>query len=61
MDKVALENKLKALLASKGTSLNRVVNSLKEAGKTTSIQNVSNKLKRGTLNALELEEIIKMI
>lgn len=61
MNKEALENKLKGLLASEGYSLTAIVKLLKEAGKITSLQNISNKLKRGTLNALELEEILNAI
>lgn len=61
MNKEALEKKLKGLLASEGFSLTAVVKLLADKGKITTIQNISNKLKRGTLNALELEEMLNAV
>lgn len=59
--KEGIETLLKTALVSKGYSLTKVVKALNDAGASTSVQNISNKLKRGTLDALELAKILDAI
>lgn len=59
--KEGIETLLKTALASKNYTLAKVVKALNEAGASTSVQNISNKLKRGTLDALELAKILDAI
>lgn len=56
-----LELQLKAVLAGNDYTLTKLVNKLNEQGNTTTIQNLSNKLKRGTINYLEIAEILNAI
>lgn len=56
-----LELKLKATLAGSGYTLTALVKELNEKGNSTTVQNVSNKLKRGSLNYLEVVEILEAI
>lgn len=56
-----LEKRLKSLLAGEGYSLTAIVKELNKGGNMTSLQNISNKLKRGTLNFTEVEEIIEKL
>ncbi len=56
-----LELKLKATLAGSGHSLTSLVNELKEQGISTTVQNVSNKIKRGSLNYLEVNDMLNAI
>lgn len=56
-----LELKLKATLAGTGHSLTSLVNELKEQGISTTVQNVSNKIKRGSLNYLEVNDMLNAI
>lgn len=61
MDAKDLELKLKSVLAGNDYTLTKLVRKLNEQGNTTTIQNLSNKLKRGTINYLEIEEILNAI
>ena len=61
MDAKELELKLKATLAGSGYTLTSLVNQLKEQGISTTVQNVSNKIKRGSLNYLEVDEMLNAI
>lgn len=61
MNAKELELKLKATLAGSGHSLTSLVKELKEQGISTTVQNVSNKIKRGSLNYLEVNEILNAI
>lgn len=56
-----LELKLKATLAGKGYTLTALVKELNTKGNSTTVQNVSNKIKRGSLNYLEVDEILNAI
>lgn len=61
MNAKELELKLKATLAGSGHSLTSLVNELKEQGISTTVQNVSNKIKRGSLNYLEVNDMLNAI
>lgn len=61
MDAQQLTNELKSVLAKKGYTLTALVKKLKEQGITTSLQNISNKLKRGSINYLEMVEILNAV
>lgn len=61
MDAKELELKLKSTLAGTGHTLTSLVNELKEQGVSTTVQNVSNKIKRGSLNYLEVNEMLNAI
>lgn len=61
MNAKELELKLKGVLASEGYTLTALVKQLNEKGNTTTVQNISNKLKRGSLNYLEVIEILEAI
>ena len=61
MNAKELELKLKGVLASKGYTLTALVKELNTKGNTTTVQNISNKLKRGSLNYLEVAEILEAI
>lgn len=61
MNAKELELKLKGILASEGYTLTALVKQLNEKGNTTTIQNISNKLKRGSLNYLEVIEILEAV
>lgn len=56
-----LTNELKSILAKKGYTLTALVNRLNEQGITTTLQNISNKLKRGSINYLEMVDILKAV
>ncbi len=56
-----LELKLKATLAGSGYTLTALVKELNEKGNSTTVQNVSNKLKRGSLNYIEVVEMLDAI
>lgn len=55
------ELKLKAILAGSGHTLTSLVKELKEQGISTTVQNVSNKIKRGSLNYLEVNDMLNAI
>ena len=61
MDAKDLEKQLKKTLLEEDHTLTSLVTALNEKGKTTTIQNISNKLKRGSLNYLEVVEILDAI
>lgn len=61
MEAKDLEKQLKLILLQEDHTLTSLVNALNEKGKTTTIQNISNKLKRGSLNYLEVVEILEAI
>ena len=56
-----LEYKLKATLAGSGHTLTSLVKELNQQGNSTTVQNVSNKIKRGSLNYLEVNEMLDAI
>lgn len=56
-----IEIKLKSVLALKGHTLTSLVTKLKEKQILTSVQNISNKLKRGSINYLEMVDILDSI
>lgn len=56
-----LELKLKSTLAGSGYTLTALVKELNAKGNSTTVQNVSNKLKRGSLNYLEVVEMLEAI
>ncbi len=56
-----LELQLKGTLASSGYTLTSLVKQLNEKGSSTTIQNVSNKLKRGSINYLEMVDMLDAI
>ena len=61
MNAKELELQLKGILAGCGYSITRLVKELNEKGNSTTVQNVSNKLKRGSLNYLEVVEMLEAI
>lgn len=61
MDAQQLTNELKSVLAKKGYTLTALVKRLNEKGITTTLQNISNKLKRGSINYLEMVDILNAI
>lgn len=61
MNAKELELKLKSTLAGCGYTLTALVKELNKNGNSTTVQNVSNKLKRGSLNYLEVEEMLQAI
>ena len=61
MEAKELELQLKGILAGSGYSITRLVKELNEKGNSTTVQNVSNKLKRGSLNYLEVVEMLEAI
>lgn len=56
-----LTNELKSILAKKGYTLTALVGKLNEQGITTTLQNISNKLKRGSINYLEMVNILNAV
>lgn len=56
-----LELKLKSILAGSGYTLTSLVNELKGKNIITTVQNISNKLKRGSLNYLEVNDMLDAI
>lgn len=59
-----VKNEIKGYLASSGWSLTDVVNKMNEGlpeGKKTTVQNISNKLTRGTIKYAEAKEISEII
>lgn len=58
-----IKNEVKAILASQGWTLTEVVNKMNEQhpDKKTTVQNISNKLTRGTIKYSEIQEIAKII
>lgn len=58
-----IKNEVKAILASQGWTLTEVVNKMNEQHpeKKTTVQNISNKLTRGTIKYSEIQEIAKII
>ncbi|MCD7878329.1 MAG: DUF6471 domain-containing protein [Candidatus Gastranaerophilales bacterium] len=61
MDARELELQLKSILAGSGYTITSLVKQLNEKGIITTVQNVSNKLKRGSLNYLEVVDMLKAI
>lgn len=61
MDAQQLKLKLKSTLMSEGYTITSLVNELKQKGITTTVQNISNKLSRGSLNYLEVVDILNAI
>lgn len=61
MNAKELELKLKSTLAGEDYTLTALVKELNQNGNSTTVQNVSNKIKRGSLNYLEVEEILNAI
>ena len=61
MNAKELELQLKSVLAGTGHTLTSLVKELNSKGNSTTVQNVSNKLKRGSLNYLEVEEMLQAI
>lgn len=61
MNAKELELQLKSVLAGTGHTLTSLVKELNAKGNSTTVQNVSNKLKRGSLNYLEVEEMLQAI
>ena len=61
MDARELELKLKSTLMSVGHTLTSLVNELNKKNISTTVQNVSNKLKRGSLNYLEVNDMLDAI
>ena len=61
MDAKDLELKLKATLAGTGHTLTSLVKELNDKGVSTTVQNVSNKIKRGSLNYLEVSDMLDAI
>lgn len=61
MEAKELELQLKSVLAGSGYSITRLVKELNEKGNSTTVQNISNKLKRGSLNYLEVVEMLEAI
>ncbi|GFI71938.1 hypothetical protein IMSAG250_01146 [Clostridiales bacterium] len=59
-----IKNEVKAMLASQGWTLTEVVNKMNERHpeqKKTTVQNISNKLTRGTIKYSEIHEIANII
>lgn len=56
-----LELQLKSTLAGCGYTLTALVKELNQNGNSTTVQNVSNKIKRGSLNYLEVVEMLNAI
>lgn len=59
-----VHNSVKAMIAAQGWTLTRVVekmNELRTEDNQTSVQNISNKLTRGTIKYVEVAEIAKII
>lgn len=56
-----LELKIKSILAGQGHTLTSLVKQLNEQGISTTVQNVSNKIKRGSLNYLEVNDMLNAI
>ncbi len=61
MEAKDLELQLKGVLAGSGFTITSLVKQLNEKGISTSVQNVSNKLKRGSLNYLEVVDMLEAI
>ncbi len=61
MDAQELTNELKSVLMKNGYTLTSLVNLLNDKEITTTIQNISNKLKRGSINYLEMVDILDAI
>ena len=61
MDAQQLKLKLKSVLAGEGYTITSLVSELKKQGITTTVQNISNKLSRGSLNYLEVVDILNAI
>lgn len=61
MDAKEFELELKSTLAGSGHTLTSLVKQLKEQGISTTVQNVSNKIKRGSLNYLEVNDMLNAI
>ncbi len=61
MNAKELELQLKGVLAGSGYTITSLVKQLNEKGISTTVQNVSNKLKRGSLNYLEIVDMLDAI
>lgn len=61
MNAQQLTNELKSILAKHGYTLTSLVKRLNEKNIMTSVQNISNKLKRGSINYLEMVDILDSI
>ena len=61
MNAKELELQLKGILAGSGYTITSLVKQLNEKGISTTVQNVSNKLKRGSLNYLEIVDMLDAI